>query len=423
MKLQLPRGTRDFAPEDKILRDMVVRVLKNVFELHGYAPLETPTFERFDMLSSKFTGGAEILKETFRFKDQGNRELALRYDLTVPFSRFIAMNPTMKFPFKRYQIGEVYRDGPVAVARFRQFLQCDVDVVGSKKMATDAEIIDLTKTVFEKLNLEVVIKVNNRKVLNDILGFCGVSEDGYETVILTLDKLEKFGDKVVKEELKKKGIELKIVNKILKLINISGTNGSKISKLKKELKGEGITEIEKLFSFLKLMGTKAEFDVSLARGLSYYTGTVFEVVMKKSEIKSSVAGGGRYDEMIGSLIGGGEYPAVGISFGIDRICEVIKESNVDVVKTPVKVFVIPINTLDNSLEIVQKLRKAGIETDVDLLDRSISKNLQYANSLEIPFVLIIGENELKKNKLKLKDMKSGKESMLSLTHVIDSFKL
>src|SRR3989338_6527644 len=169
MNLQIPKGTRDFSPEEKIVMDRIVSTLKEVFELYGYAPLDTPILERFDVLASKYAGGAEILKETFKLKDQGARELGLGYDLTVPLSRYVGMNPTIKMPFKRYQIGEVFRDGPVASARYRQFTQCDVDVVGSSSMATDAEIIALIHAAFRRLNLEISIKFNSRKLLNDIL--------------------------------------------------------------------------------------------------------------------------------------------------------------------------------------------------------------------------------------------------------------
>jgi len=163
MELQLPKGTKDFPPEEKIVRDKIVSTLKNVFELYGYSPLETPVIERYDVLSSKYAGGAEILKETFKFKDQGERELALRYDLTVPLARFVGMNPNLKMPFKRYQIGEVFRDGPIASARYRQFTQCDVDIAGCSDMIADAEIISLTNACFRKLELDIAIKINNRK--------------------------------------------------------------------------------------------------------------------------------------------------------------------------------------------------------------------------------------------------------------------
>src|SRR3990167_5293613 len=161
MELQLPKGTRDFSPEEKIVRDKIVNTLKEVFELYGYAPLETPVFERYEILASKYAGGAEILKETFRFKDQGDRELGLRYDLTVPLARFVSMNPNLKMPFKRYQIGEVFRDGPIKIGRLREFWQCDVDIIGIKSMAADAEVIKLSLTAFKKLNLNPKIKVNN----------------------------------------------------------------------------------------------------------------------------------------------------------------------------------------------------------------------------------------------------------------------
>jgi len=204
MTLQLPKGTRDLRPEEAIVRNKIIITLREVFELYGYSPLETPVFERYDVLASKYAGGAEILKETFRFKDQGNRELGLRYDLTVPMCRFVGMNPNIKMPFKRYAIGEVFRDGPVEKARYRQFTQCDVDVVGIKGMTADAEIIALTQRAFKKLGFDVVIKVNNRKLLNDILSNSGVKKDKLDTVILTIDKLDKFGLEAVKKELKLK---------------------------------------------------------------------------------------------------------------------------------------------------------------------------------------------------------------------------
>ena len=227
MELQLPKGTRDFAPEEKILRDRIVGTLKEVFELYGFAPLETPVLERYDVLASKYAGGAEILKETFKFKDQGERDLGLRYDLTVPLCRYVGMNPNIKMPFKRYQIGEVFRDGPVASARYRQFLQCDPDIIGSSSMAADAEIISLIYAVFPKLNLEAFVKVNSRKLLNDILDYCGVGKDRQEAAILSIDKLEKFGPNVVKNEMKEQGIDSVKINKALDLIRIKGGNEEK----------------------------------------------------------------------------------------------------------------------------------------------------------------------------------------------------
>ncbi|HLC60089.1 MAG TPA: histidine--tRNA ligase [Candidatus Nanoarchaeia archaeon] len=419
MDLQLPKGTRDFAPEEKIIRDKVVDTLKEVFELYGFAPLETPIFERFDVLSSKYTGGAEILKETFKLKDQGGRDLGLRYDLTVPMCRYIAMNPNTKMPFKRYQIGEVFRDGPIASARYRQFTQCDVDVIGSSSMAADAEIVSLIFTAFKKLDFEIIIKINNRKLLNDILDFCGIEKDKQDSVILSIDKLEKFGQNVVKNELKEQRLDNSKIDKIMDFLNIKGSNDEKISQLKKLLKNpDGLNEIEQLLYYLKNINLEADFDVSLARGLSYYTGTVIETFLKQSNVKSSVCAGGRYDKMIGSLLEKGEYPAVGVSFGVDRIYDAMIEKSEKKQKTNTKVYVIPIKTINEGIKIAQQLRDAGIKADIDLNEKGPSKNLEYANSLGIPFVLFVGKKELQERKLKLRDMVSGEEEMLSIFDIM-----
>jgi len=419
MKLQIPKGTRDFKQEEAIVRNKIVATLKDVFELYGYGPLETPVFEKFDVLASKYAGGEEILKETFKLKDQGKRELGLRYDLTVPLCRFIGMNPNVKLPFKRYQIGEVFRDGPVERARYRQFTQCDVDIVGNNNMSADAEIIALTARAFKKLDFDAVIKVNNRKLLNELLKNAGVKKDKLETVILTIDKLEKFGLETVKKELKQKKVNDKIIKKIVNILNIKGNNKERINKVKKLVKNsEGLKEIEDLFSLLKILNINAEFDVSLARGLAYYTGTVIEVFLKNSKVKTSVCAGGRFDEIIGSFLGKGEYPAVGISFGLDRIYDTFVEKNKEGQKTVTKVYIVPINTFKESLKIAQELRNENIKVDIDLSGKGPSKNLKYADSLDIPYVLFIGQEELKQNKVKLRDMKTGNEKLISAEELV-----
>jgi len=417
MTLQLPKGTRDLSQEEAIVRNKIVDTLKGVFEVYGYNPLETPVFERYDILSSKYAGGAEILKETFKFKDQGKRELGLRYDLTVPMCRFVGMNSNIKMPFKRYAIGEVFRDGPVEKARYRSFTQCDVDVVGIKGMTADAEIIALTQRVFQKLGFETVIKVNNRKLLNDLLSDVGVKKDELDTVILTIDKLDKFGLDAVKKELKLKKINNATIKKIINVINIKGNNKAKINKIKK-LKSEGIDEIEELISLLNILKVNIDFDVSLARGLSYYTGTVIEVYLKNSSVKTSVCAGGRYDNIIGSFIGKGEYPAIGISFGLDRIYDAYMEKSKETKKSVTQVYIIPINTFKESLKIAEELRNENVKVDIDLNGKGPSKNLQYANTLGIPYVLFVGKDELKQGKVKLKDMNSGKEKLMNAQELV-----
>tara|TARA_Y100000310_G_scaffold241784_1_gene245858 strand:+ start:21922 stop:23199 length:1278 start_codon:yes stop_codon:yes gene_type:complete len=419
MTLQLPKGTRDLSPEEAIVQNKIVDTLKGVFEVYGYSPLETPLFERYDILASKYAGGAEILKETFKFKDQGKRELGLRYDLTVPMCRFIAMNPNIKLPFKRYAIGDVFRDGPVEKARYRQFTQCDVDVVGIKDMKADAEIIALTQRAFKKLGFDSIIKINNRKLLNDLLENAGVKKDKLDTAILTIDKLDKFGLDAVKKELKDKKIDNKTINNIVKILNIKGNNKEKLNKIKKQLKeSEGINEIEELISSLNILRVNVDFDVSLARGLTYYTGTVIEVYLKNSSIKTAVCAGGRYDKMIGSFIGKGDFPAVGISFGLDRIYDAYAEKSESKQKTVTKVYIVPIGTFKDSLKIAEELRNENVNVDIDSVGKGPSKNLKYANSLGIPYVLFVGKEELKQGKVKLKDMNSGKEQLMNAEELV-----
>ncbi|MBU90530.1 histidine--tRNA ligase [Candidatus Woesearchaeota archaeon] len=419
MTLQLPKGTRDLKQEEAIVKDKIVGTLKKVFEVYGYNPLETPVFERYDILASKYAGGAEILKETFKFKDQGQRDLALRYDLTVPMCRFVGMNPNIKLPFKRYAIGEVFRDGPVEKARYRQFTQCDIDVVGIKGMTADAEIIALTQRAFKKLGFDAVIKVNNRKLLNDLLLNANVKKDKLDTAILSIDKLNKFGLEAVKKELKEKKVDDETINKITTIIDIKGSNDEKIDKIKRLVKeSEGTAEIEELISLLAILKVNVDFDVSLARGLSYYTGTVIEVYLKDSAVKSAVCAGGRYDKMIGSFLGKGDYPAVGISFGLDRVYDAYIEKTNETKKSVTQVYIIPINTFNESLKIAEELRNENVNIDIDLTEKGPSKNLKYANSLGIPYVLFVGEEELKQGKVKLKDMNSGKEQLMSAEELV-----
>jgi histidyl-tRNA synthetase len=418
--VQLAKGVRDFAPNEKIARNYLVRTLKSIFEAYGFNPLETPIIERFETLSTK-DSGSEILKEVFRFKDQGQRELALRFDLTVPFSRFVAMNPNLKMPFKRYQVGRVFRDGPIKLGRYREFWQCDVDVVGSSRMIADAEILSLAKKFFEKINLDVKIIVNNIKLINAIVEKAGVSKELIPNVLQTVDKLEKLGTEKVKQELLEKGFEN--ADEILRLLDVPGDNREKFDYYSEILPdNEGLKELKEIFSLTEGIN----FAPELARGLSYYTGTVFEVKLKnKNEFSSSLAGGGRYDKMIGNYADNGkDYPAVGIAFGLEPILEVLKLQNkIELKNTVTKVFIVPIGDVQKEvLEIATQLRENKINTDVDLMNRKIPKNLKYVEAQQIPFALFVGENEIKEGKFKLKNMIDKSEEVLELSAVIEKLK-
>src|SRR3989338_7257681 len=378
-------------------------------------PLETPILERYETLAAKFAAGeaSDALKETFKLKDQGNRDLGLRFDLTVPLARYVAMNPTLKMPFKRYEMGIVFRDGPIKAGRVRQFWQCDVDIIGSSSMIADAKIIAVAQTAFRKLNLDVIFKVNNRKLLNGILEQAKIEQK--EDAIIAIDKLDKICKEGVEKELAERQFTTAQIKDLFSLIK----PGMPIAEIKKKVASpegqEGIKELEELFSYLQALGVNiAQFDVSLARGLAYYTGTVFEAYLKKSKVTSSLAAGGRWDSMIGKFMAGNrQVPAVGVAFGLEPIMEVLKEQNQEPEMTT-KVLVIPIKTEKESLKIVQQLREKWIPASIDLNQRGVGKNLEYASTLGIPFALIIGDNELKAGKLLLRNMKSRSEEALKL---------
>ncbi len=414
-ELNRAKGTRDFLPEEKILRQSVENTIKNMFERYGFSPAETPILERFDVLSSKYAGGDEILKESFKLKDQGDRDLGLRYDLTVPLARVIAMNPTLKMPFRRYQIGVVFRDGPLKAGRYREFTQCDVDVIGATSIKQDAEIINLARDAFKAINIKARIEVNNRKILDALMETAQIPEEKRITAILSIDKLKKLGLETVKKELQQKGIFTEPIDNLCKWISIKGTNDQKIKELKKILiNKQGLLEMEEVLSY----APEATFEVSLARGLAYYTGTVFEGFAEESAITSAIAGGGRYDNMIGLFKGSGNIPAVGISFGLDTIMDVLKTQRKEIKKSVTQVFVLPIKVFPEAWKVTQELRDSGINAEIDMLDRSVSKNFDYANTMGIPYVVVIGPEEIKAKKIKVKDMRSGKEENITTAQCI-----
>lgn len=423
MELKPLKGTRDFLPEEMIIRQEVLDRIKNVFEIFGFQPLETPALESWEVLSAKGAGGEEILKETYNFEDLGKKRVGLMYDLTVPLARVVASNPNLNLPFKRYQIQNVWRYGDVSKGRLREFLQADIDIVGSESMLADAEVIACAISCFNSLGFkDFLVRLNNRKILSALIKFAGIEEKKSLEVLRSLDKLEKIGEEKVRKELEEKGIPKESINKIFELINVR-KNPEKILEKNEDFE-EGMKEVNEIISYLELMGVKAKIkiDLSLARGLDYYTGPIFEVSAEKGI--GSIAGGGRYDNLI-EIFSGRKIPATGISLGIERIIEVMKERKmIKERKTKVDVFVATISkeVLKKSLEIIQKLRESGIKTDFDLRERNLTRQLEYANSLGVPFVLIIGEKELKTKKFKLRDMVKKVEKEMELGEVIKFLK-
>lgn len=427
--LQPPRGTRDFVGEEKRLRDSVVSLLKSSFEKYGFSPLETPAFENFAVLSAKYAGGEEILKETYRFTDQGERELGLRYDLTVPLCRFVASNKLV-MPFKRYAIGSVYRDGPLKLGRYREFTQCDVDSVGASSMLADAEIISLACEFFSSLGVDCEFRLNNRKLLDGLLLQAGVGEQMLIPTILSVDKLEKIGAEGVVKELVEKGLAETTAKRVLQSFSQEASVDAlkQLSQSGNELCRQGASELLLLCGFLQEFSCdkRVRLSLSLARGLSYYTGTVFEAFLRdKSKISSSLCGGGRYDNMVGNFVASTTgrqqtIPAVGISFGLDVVCECLKNGFGSVPQniSSARVFVLPVGGEKFALRAISEFRQAGVNSSIDLLGRSISKNLEYAAKQGFSFACIVGKREADQQKVLMRDLLSGEEKLLSMNEAV-----
>lgn len=412
------KGTKDFMPQEQMLRNRIRRTLEEVFEAYGCKPLETPMLANYDLLASKYGGGAEILKEVYRLSDQGERELALRYDLTVPVAKVVGMNPEMRLPFKRYEIGKVFRDGPVKPGRFREFVQCDVDIVGTSSMLAEAELISMAFAAFERLGLDVYIEVNNRKLLSGILQELGIPEDRAGDVMLSLDKLEKIGIAGVQEDLRARDVEESLITSIVAFLQEGETTLASLEqRFSSPLVQQGIQELNQFFAYVQGAGVAGDirFAPFLARGLGIYTGTVYEIFLQDQRITSSIGSGGRYDKIIGQFLGDGrEYPAVGISFGLDVILTALAMEREENEERAADVLVVPLGTEALSLGLANRLRGGGIKTELELSGRRLKKALDYANKEQIPYVLIYGENEVEGGEVVLRDMREGREEKVPL---------
>ena len=418
MIIQNVKGGYDFLPKEQRIRNYINSILKDTFERYGYQPIETPILCYFDMLAGKYDENNDILKEIYKLTDQGERQLGLRYDLTVPFAKFIALNKNkIKYPFKRYEINKVFRDGPVKVGRDREFTQCDVDVVGLSGEIIEAELISLYVEAFNKLQIPIIIKYNSRKLMSGLILESGIKEELISSTITIIDKITKLTD----EEITKYFLDIGLnSNQITKLLEYFKLDLKELTKRFKKTNNiillEGINEINNLTKYLrKLKLLKyTVFTPSLARGQDYYTGNVFEVYESTGKLTSSIGGGGRYDKMITNFIDDGNtYPATGISFGLTSIFALLKEREDLNKETNLDIFVIPMNTPIESLKIVNELRKLGFKVDMEMENKKIKKSLDYANKEKIPYVIIIGEDEINNKYLKLKSMSDGNEYLIN----------
>lgn len=411
MDYQNVRGTQDYLPTQEVFRRNIRRTLEDTFILYGCKPLETPILNYTKLMASKYAGGAEILKEMYTLTDRGERDLALRYDLTIPFAKVIAMNPQLSMPFKRYEIGKVFRDGPIKAGRYREFTQCDVDVVGIESQSAEAELMMMTIDAFNKLNIEMVIQFNNRKLLAGLLQFFEVPQTKLNSVILILDKMEKIDQITLLKELEEQNLLPSTIELIKKFLNANPTFAYfEKYRMENELIKQGFEELLELIDYLQVLnvGESCVFNPFLARGLEIYTGTIYELFLKDGAIKSSIGGGGRYDNAIGGLIGSEEkISTVGISFGLDVIYTAMEQREIHANEALVDIFIIPLNTEKEALRLAWQLRQQGNRVEVELSGKKLRKAMEKANREKIRKVIILGENEIQSGRYELKDMLTG----------------
>ncbi|WP_435169385.1 histidine--tRNA ligase [Paenibacillus glycanilyticus] len=419
--MQNVKGTYDFFGKEQAVRQKVRGVLQEVFELYDFESMESTVLHELDLLTSKYAGGDEILKEMYRLTDQGGRKLGLRYDLTIPFAKVMALNPGIKLPYRRYEIGKVFRDGPVKRGRLREFLQCDVDMVGVEGPEAEAELMLIAVEVFKRLAIPVTLRWNNRRYLSEILGAVGVPAEESLSVMLTLDKLEKIGSDGVLAEMRDKGISRSAVEKIAELIALQEPSFGLLAErygLKESQGAAEVRALQTLIDKLKLSDI-CRFDPFLSRGFSFYTGTVYEIFDASGVYASSIGSGGRYDAIIGKLIGNEDmtYPAAGLSLGMESIMEMIRDRPFPG-QAP-KVVVLSIgDTRGDALMAATVLRSGGIQTGMEPAGRKLKKALASLESRAIRYALLIGEEEARTGKVRLKDMKAREEYVVPLDEAL-----
>lgn len=414
MELRNLKGTEDFLFKDQVVRNKIIDTLKQNFEKYGYMPIETPILNYYDLLALKYEEGDEILNEIYRLSDQGNRDIGLRYDLTVPFCKVVGMQKELRLPFRRYEIGKVFRNGPVKLGRTREFYQCDVDVVGIDGRLIETEQIVMAIEIFKCLGIDINVLYNNRKFMNGLLIEAGISNPTFG-VIGILDKLDKVDRKTIYKMFNDEGIDNSIVDNIF---NIFGKSLDEYNVLYKDSSNEllknGLNELNDVTDSLKKLNylDNITFDSYLSRGLEIYTGIVFEFRDKLKRLTGSLGAGGRYDKIITNFINDGNvYPAVGLSFGLEPIYVILKnEEKISLVDY----YIIPMNTEIECLELASKMRDKGKRVLIEMNNRKIKKSFDYANKENIPYVIVIGENEIKENKITIKNMNEGSQEMIDI---------
>ncbi len=406
------KGVTDFDPTVMTLRNHITDTLRRNFELYGYQPLDTAMLNYRDLLTYKYGDQAEIVKEIYSLSDQGARDLGLRFDLTVPFCKYIALNRSLKLPFKRYEIGKVFRNGPVKAGRLREFIQCDVDVVGDGSRGIEIELLELAITCYLQLGIKPQIQIGHRQILIGLLQYLGVTEN-HDAIIGILDKIKK----ITRDE------TLTELGKFLpseKAIQLLDTVTLDFNALEKILpNNQGITEIKQLFTQLTALNLAQYclFTPSLARGLNVYTGVVWEVFDATGQYTSSLGGGGRYDQIITNFVGSGiAYPAVGMSFGLEPITAVLTAPTAT---NSIKLLIVPMNTEPQCHNLANQLRALGIPTMLWTAKPKVGKALEYAAATLIKYATVIGTDEISSGKLRLKNLQTGEQKDFALTNLTE----
>lgn len=447
-KPSIPKGTRDFSPVEMVKRNYIFDLIKEVFRLYGFQPIETPAMENLSTLTGKY--GEEGDKLLFKILNSGDfiskvsDELlaeknsnkltpkisgkGLRYDLTVPFARFVVQYQNeITFPFKRYQIQPVWRADRPQKGRYREFYQCDVDVIGSNSLLNEVELVQIIDDVFKRLKINTVVKINNRKILAGIAEVIGENERIID-ITVAIDKLDKIGLEKVNAELAEKGVSSEAIEKLQPILALEGNSVEKTAQLEVILASsetgiKGVTEIKKLFAYLNNLNlkTEVELDLTLARGLNYYTGAIFEVKAKDFEI-GSICGGGRYDDLTG-IFGLPNVSGVGVSFGAERIYDVLTQMNLFPPKSTETTKVLFVNFGEKEeaycLPVLAELRKNGTNAEIFPDNAKMQKQMNYANKKEIPFVVLAGETEIQAKSFTLKNMESGEQQLVSTDELIN----
>lgn len=440
--VSIPKGTRDFSPEVMNKRNYIFNTIKSIFEKYGYLPIETPAMENMETLMGKY--GEEGDRLIFKIVDNGDiiskikaenfklsdiTEKALRYDLTVPFARYVVMHRNdISFPFKRYQIQPVWRADRPQKGRFREFFQCDADVIGSTSLLNECELIHIFDDVLTAFKLtDFTIKLNNRKILSGIAEIIG-EPDKIVDITVAIDKLDKIGIDKVKLELSEKGLSHNAIEQLQPLMDLKGSTIEKLNALMQlfsnsEIGKKGIEEVKTILDYVQFNGlqtAKLELDITLARGLNYYTGAIFEVKVNNVQM-GSICGGGRYDDLTG-IFGLPGLSGVGISFGADRIFEVLEELQLfpDTAQQSTQLLLVNFGETEANycLTIAQKLRKAGIRTELYPDSSKLKKQLDYANAKKIPYVLLIGSEEMQSQQFTLKNMANAEQAKMKLEDII-----